>query len=157
MYSAGLRISEVCALRIEDIDSGRMQIHIRQSKNSKDRYVPLSKFILKGLRKYYMAERPQRYLFPGRRQDRPVVTATARDIVNRAARATGIRKHVTAHVLRHSYATHLLEMGMNILRVSQLLGHGNIKSTMIYLHVMNEAQVKNFSPFDRLYPDEAKD
>jgi site-specific recombinase XerD len=156
MYSSGLRVSEVCALRIEDIDSGRMQIHIRQSKNSKDRYVPLSKHVLRGLKKYYIAERPQTFLFPGRYQGRPIVIGTVAEIVRQAAQAAGIRKHVTTHVLRHSYATHLLEMGMNILRVSKLLGHSDIDSTMVYLHVMNEAEVKNFSPFDRLYPDEAK-
>jgi len=151
MYSAGLRSCELRALRVEDIDSGRMLIHIRQSKNNKDRYVPLSELILRGLRDYYRQERPQTYLFPGRRKGCPVSSATVAQILRKAAAEAGIPKKISPHTLRHSYATHLLEMGMSILRVKELLGHTDIDTTMIYLQVMNLGNEKAFSPFDKLY------
>jgi len=151
MYSAGLRSCELRALRVEDIDSGRMLIHIRQSKNNRDRYVPLSELILRGLRNYYRKERPQGYLFPGKEKGRSLSPATIATILRKAASNAGILKKISPHTLRHTYATHLLEMGMNILRVKELLGHTDIETTMIYLQVMNQSGEKAFSPFDKLY------
>jgi site-specific recombinase XerD len=151
MYSAGLRSCELRALRVKDIDSGRMLIHIRQSKNHKDRYVPLSDLILRGLRKYYRQKRPQDYLFPGKKDGCSLSSLTIAQILRKACSKAGIRKRVSPHTLRHTYATHLLEMGMNILRVKELLGHTDIRTTMLYLQVMNQAREKDFSPFDRIY------
>ena len=150
IYSAGLRSCELRTLRIKDIDSGRMLIHIRQSKNHKDRYVPLSQLILTGLRKYYLEERPQDYLFPGK-LGASLSSATITQILRNAVSKAGIRKKITPHTLRHSYATHLLEMGMSILLVKELLGHTDIRTTMLYLQVMNQDREKAFSPFDKLY------
>lgn len=151
IYSAGLRSCELRALRVKDIDSGRMLIHIRQSKNHKDRYVPLSELILKGLRAYYRQERPQDCLFPSREKGCSLSSVTIAQILRKAASKAGILKRITPHTLRHTYATHLLEMGMNILRVKELLGHTDIRTTMLYLQVMNQDNEKSFSPFDKLY------
>jgi site-specific recombinase XerD len=151
IYSAGLRSREVSSLRIEDIDSHRMLIHIRQSKNSRDRYIPLSTNLLKGLQKYYLQDRPEIYWFNGCSKGEPLSAAGISYIVHKAAVKAGLLKHVTTHTLRHTYATHLLEMGMNILRVKELLGHSDIRVTMIYLHLINPAYEQAFSPFDKLY------
>jgi site-specific recombinase XerD len=151
IYSAGLRSCELLALRVRDIDSGRMLIHIRRSKNRKDRYVPLSELILQGLRKYYRQERPQDFLFPGEREGFPLSSTALAQILRKAVSRSGIRKNITLHTLRHTYATHLLEMGVNILRVKELLGHTDIRTTMLYLQVMNLSGKKAFSPFDKLY------
>jgi site-specific recombinase XerD len=151
IYSAGLRSCELRALRIKDIDSGRMLIHIRQSKNHKDRYVPLSLMILEGLRKYYREESPKDYLFPGEKEGTSLSSTTLSQILRKSVSVSGIRKKITLHTLRHTYATHLLEMGINIVRVKELMGHTDIQTTMIYLQVMNIGGEKAFSPFDKLY------
>jgi site-specific recombinase XerD len=151
IYSAGLRSCELRALRLQDIDSGRMLIHIRQSKNHKDRYVPLSEKILTGLRMYYKEELPEDYLFPGGKEGCPLSSTTLAKIMRKAVETAGIRKRITLHGLRHTYATHLLEMGVNILRVKELMGHTDIRTTMLYLQVMNLSAEKAFSPFDKLY------
>jgi site-specific recombinase XerD len=151
IYSGGLRSCELRNLQIKDIDSGRMLIHIRQSKNHKDRYVPLSENILRGLRTYYKDERPQNYLFPGGKKGCPLSSTTLAQIMHKAVAKAGIRKSITLHGLRHTYATHLLEMGVNILRVKELMGHTDIRTTMLYLQVMNLSDEKAFSPFDKLF------
>jgi site-specific recombinase XerD len=150
-YSAGLRMSELRALRIEDVDSDRMQLRIRAGKNRKDRYVPLAGCLLEGLRKYYRAERPSIYLFNGHHPGTPISDKGVGYIMREAVKKAGIRKRATLHTLRHSYATHLLEMGMDILRLKSLLGHSRIQTTMIYLHVINLPGGKSFSPLDILY------
>jgi site-specific recombinase XerD len=152
VYSAGLRMSELRSLRIEDIDSDRMMLHIRAGKTRKDRYVPLAGCLLAGLRKYYLESRPRIYLFNGQRPGSPMSDKGVGWIMREAVKKAGIRKHATLHTLRHSYATHLLEMGMDILRVKELLGHSRILTTMIYLHVIDRAESRAFSPLDRLYP-----
>lgn len=151
IYSAGLRVRELVNLRIADIDSHRMLIHIRQTKYHKDRYVPLSAAVLKGLRKYYLTYAPQEYLFNGRIAGTPIHPASIQGLMRDAVKKAGIFKKATPHTLRHSYATHLLEMGVNIRCLMELLGHSDIQSTMIYLHVTHWNQAKAFSPFDRLY------
>jgi site-specific recombinase XerD len=152
IYSAGLRISELTRLKIADVDSQRMLIHIRQSKNRKDRYVPLSVYILAGLRKYYLAYRPEVYLFNGAGKGKPMSKAGVEWAMREARKKAGILKEVSVHSLRHSFATHLLEMGLDILRVKELLGHSRVETTMMYLHLMNPAYIQAFSPLDKLYP-----
>lgn len=151
IYSAGLRVQELCRLRLSDIDSGRMMIHIRQSKNNKDRYVPLSPFILKGLKRYCNAYHPKEYLFSGKKNGEPLTTQGVRWILSESIKKCGLSKDISVHTLRHSYATHLLEFGMDIVSIKELLGHSRIDTTMVYLHVAKSTRVSLFSPIDRLY------
>jgi integrase/recombinase XerD len=151
IYSAGLRAREVSRLRLADIDSGRMMIHIRQSKYNKDRYVPLSPLILEGLRKYYYACRPMEYLFNGNTPGSPLSVRGMQWALREAVKKCKLQKGITLHTLRHSYATHLLEFGMDIVTIKELLGHERIQTTLIYLHVAKPNRCNLFSPFDRLY------
>jgi site-specific recombinase XerD len=151
IYSSGLRASEVRRMKIADIDTDRMMIHIRQSKYNKDRYVPLSPFILLGLRKYYKACHPVNYLFNGKEPGSPMSTMTMRSALVAAVKKCRLHKNITLHTLRHSYATHLLEFGMDIVTIKELLGHEYIETTLVYLHVAIPNRSNLFSPFDRLY------
>jgi len=151
IYSAGLRAREASNLKISDIDSGRMMIHIRQSKYNKDRYVPLSKLVLKGLRKYFYACRPVEYLFNGNEPGSPLSVKGIQWALREAIKKCKFQKGITLHTLRHSYATHLLEFGMDIVSIKELLGHERIETTMVYLHVARPNRNNVFSPFDRLY------
>jgi site-specific recombinase XerD len=151
IYSAGLRAKEASNLKIADIDSGRMMIHIRQSKYNKDRYVPLSPMILEGLRKYYYACQPVDYLFNGNEPGSPLSVRGMQWALHEAVKKCKLQKGITLHTLRHSYATHLLEFGMDIVTIKELLGHERIETTMIYLHVAKPNRSNLFSPFDRLY------
>lgn len=151
MYSAGLRAREASRLKIADIDSGRMMIHIRQSKYNKDRYVPLSSLILKGLRKYYYACRPLEYLFNGNEPGSPLSVRGMQWALREAVKKSKLQKGITLHTLRHSYATHLLEQGMDIVSIKELLGHERIETTLVYLHVAKPNRSNLFSPFDKLY------
>ena len=151
MYSAGLRAREVSNMRLSDIDSGRMMIHIRQSKYNKDRYVPLSPVILQGLRKYYYACQPVEYLFNGNQPGAPLSVRGMQWALREAVKKCKLQKGITLHTLRHSYATHLLEFGMDIVTIKELLGHERIETTMVYLHVARPNRTNLFSPLDRLY------
>ena len=151
IYSAGLRVSELCQLKLADIDSERMMIHIRQSKFSKDRYLPLSALILEGLRKYYLNCKPNVWLFNGKDKSVHINSQTVQDIMRTAKKKAKILKNVSVHNLRHSYATHLLEDGVDIVTIKELLGHVRIETTMVYLHVAKPHRSNLFSPFDRLY------
>jgi integrase/recombinase XerD len=151
IYSAGLRAGEASRLKIADIDSGRMMIHIRQSKFNKDRYVPLSPLILQGLRKYYYACQPVEYLFNGNSPGTPLSIKGMQWALREAVKKCKLQKGISLHTLRHSYATHLLEEGMDIVSIKELLGHERIQTTMIYLHVAKPNRSNLFSPFDRLY------
>jgi site-specific recombinase XerD len=151
IYSSGLRASEVSRMKISDIDTDRMMIHIRQSKYNKDRYVPLSPFVLLGLRKYYKSCRPVNYLFNGKEPGSPLSTMGMGSILRAAVKKCRLQKNITLHTLRHSYATHLLEFGMDIVTIKELLGHANIDTTLVYLHVAIPNRSNLFSPFDRLY------
>jgi site-specific recombinase XerD len=153
MYSAGLRAREVSRLKLSDIDSGRMMIHIRQSKYNKDRYVPLSPMILQGLRKYYYACRPVEYLFNGNEPGSPLSVRGMQWALREAVKKCKLQKGISLHTLRHSYATHLLEYGMDIVTIKELLGHERIETTMVYLHVAKPNRSNLFSPFDRLYSE----
>jgi integrase/recombinase XerD len=151
IYSAGLRAQEASRLKIADIDSGRMMIHIRQSKYHKDRYVPLSPMILRGLRTYYYACKPVEYLFNGNTPGSPLSVRGIQWVLRESVRKCKLHKRITLHTLRHSYATHLLEFGMDILSIKELLGHARINTTMIYLHVAKPRRTNLFSPLDCLY------
>lgn len=151
MYSAGLRAGEVSRLEIKDIDSERMMIHIRQSKYNKDRYVPLSSLILEGLRKYFHACQPVQYLFNGHEPGLPMSVRGMQWALREAVKKCKLQKGISLHTLRHSYATHLLEQGMDIVTIKELLGHERIETTLVYLHVAKPNRTNVFSPFDRLY------
>jgi integrase/recombinase XerD len=149
-YAAGLRVAEVATLRVEDIDSGRMTLRIRQGKGRKDRYVMLSPRLLELLRQYWKAARPATWLFPGLDPDRPISAATVMKACRQARRASGLEKHVTVQALRHSFATHLLEAGTDLRTIQILLGHQSPRTTALYTHVSPEALRATVSPLDRL-------
>ncbi len=151
IYSAGLRGREAINLKISDIDFERQTIHIRQSKYKKDRIVPLSKNIAIGLKKYLQAEKPKTWLFNGKEIGKQYSNRGLSWIMRENLKKTSITKKVSLHALRHSYATHLLEEGVNIVTIKELLGHSNITTTMIYLHVAQCNDIKAHSPFDTLY------
>ena len=134
LYSGGLRISELQNLELKDIDSKRMLIHVRDAKGNKDRYVQLSKSILPELRQYYIAYKPKKYLFEGAKGD-IYSTCSIRKTVKKAAKRAGVQSNVHTHMIRHSFATHLLENGTNLRHIQQLLGHSSSKTTEIYTHV----------------------
>ena len=149
IYSSGFRIGETLRLKVEDIDSKRNVISIRQSKGYKDRIVGLSPKILDLLRLYYVEYKPKDYLFEG--QKGGMYTASSvRRVFKNAVQKAGIRKPVRVHNLRHSYATHLLESGTDIRYIQDILGHKNPKTTMIYTHVSNKSLKNIVSPFDLL-------
>ena len=148
LYAAGLRLAEAAALRIPDIDSRRMQLNVASGKGSKQRLVPLSPRLLEALRHYWKVHRPSDYLFPGKTPDRPYASTSIQKAIKVAARAAGIQKTVTPHVLRHSYATGLLEAGVDLLTTSRLLGHSSFTTTMVYLHVRRLHLASTPSPLD---------
>ncbi|MCK9160386.1 MAG: tyrosine-type recombinase/integrase [Bacteroidaceae bacterium] len=152
IYSAGLRSSEVINLKISDIDFERCSIHIRRSKYNKDRLVPLSEYMAHGLKQYFTLERPLTWLFNGKTLGMPYSSKAISWVMREAVKTAGIAKDVTVHTLRHSYATHLIEDGLNIVTVKDLLGHSKIETTMIYLHIAQCPLVKAHSPLDTLYP-----
>jgi integrase/recombinase XerD len=137
-YDAGLRLSELRNLRIDDIDSQRMVIHIRQGKGKKDRYARLTPGLLKLLRQYWLEYRPQSWLFPGASLDKRYDMATPGHLLKKVCRKAGISKRVSMHTLRHSFATHLLEGGTNLRVIQQMLGHEKIQTTCLYTHISLE-------------------
>ena len=155
IYSAGLRISEVINLKIQDIDSERMLIYIRGGKGMKDRLTILSKDLLDLLREYYKKYQPKTWLFEIE-NNRQYNTRTIQKIFHQAFRQTGIKKKATVHTLRHSFATHLLENGEDIRYIQKLLGHKNLKTTEIYTHVTSKAIRGIKSPFDGLNIEDEK-
>jgi integrase/recombinase XerD len=148
VYSCGLRLCECIYLQVGDVDSDRMMLHVRKGKGSKDRYVPLPNSTLMLLRQYWNTHRHPKWFFPARtRQGTPMSEATgpiSPSCVQRAIRLacveSGIRKHVTPHTLRHSYATHLLEAGINLKRIQTYLGHSSMKTTSIYTHLTRDGE-----------------
>jgi site-specific recombinase XerD len=152
IYSAGLRSQEAINLKLADIDFERRTIHIRQSKYKKDRIVPLSRFMARGLRRYLAVEHPQVWLFNGKEPDGRYSAKGLSWVMREALKRTSIQKEVNLHSLRHSYATHLLEDGLSIVTVKELLGHAEIATTMIYLHVAQCPLTAAHSPLDTLYP-----
>ena len=146
-YAAGLRSSEVVQLKVPDIDSSRMMIHVRQGKRNKDRMVPLSKTLLELLRTYCRAVHPKDWLFPGR-YGQHLSTRVVQHACIRARRASGIKTKFTVHGLRHSFATHLLDNGTNLRTIQLLLGHASIRTTAIYTHVSSREIAAVQSPLD---------
>lgn len=151
IYSAGLRSMEVVNLKLSDIDFERKTIHIRQSKYKKDRIVPLSDLMAIGLEKYIDVEKPYVWLFNGKEPDGRYSVKGLSWVMRESLKKTSITKSVSLHSLRHSYATYLLEQGVNIVTLKELLGHADISTTMIYLHVAQCDVQKAHSPLDRLY------
>jgi site-specific recombinase XerD len=150
-YAAGLRVSEVAALRTGDLDSQRRVIHIRNAKGLKDRYVMLSPRLLTLLREYWKTIRPQgQFLFPGVPPDRPLSRVAISLACQKIARDSGIAKRITPHTLRHSFATHLLEAGTDLRTIQVLLGHRSLHTTALYLHISGKAVSAVRSPFDSL-------
>ncbi|WP_171037046.1 site-specific tyrosine recombinase/integron integrase [Maribacter algarum] len=147
LYSSGLRRSELLNLKITDIDSKRMLVMVRGSKGKKDRQTLLSKSTLEDLRSYFREWKPQEYLFEGRKASK-YGPESVLNIVKRAAAKAGIRQTVTPHVLRHSFATHLLESGTDIRQIQVLLGHGSTKATEIYTHVATNTFKDIKNPLD---------
>jgi integrase/recombinase XerD len=150
LYATGLRLSEAANLRVADIDSRRTQLRVTRGKGSKERIVPISPRLLTELRIYWTEYRPSLYLFPGKTPSRPYAATSIQKAVKAAARQAKILKNVTPHVLRHSYATGLLEAGVDILTISRLLGHASFVTTMIYLHVRQPHLQSTPSPLDWL-------
>jgi integrase/recombinase XerD len=156
LYAAGLRREELVRLKVGDIDSGRMVIHVRQGKGRKDRDVMLSPRLLQELRDYWRSAnpKPKTYLFPGKgshpNSDLPVTSKSVWNAVQQAATRAGLDKHVHPHTLRHSFATHLLESGADLRTIQLLLGHADLKTTSRYLHVSERHLKATASPLDSL-------
>ncbi len=152
-YSAGLRVSEVINLRLQDIDRERKQLFVYCSKGKKDRYVALSPLLLDVLESYYKMwyPKPGNYLFEGDEPGQPYSVRSAQIIFYNAKQKAGISKSISFHGLRHSFATHMLEKGVDVKYIKEILGHFNIKTTERYLHVKRETLVNIVSPLDALY------
>jgi len=152
-YSAGLRVSEVINLRLQDIDRGRKQLFVYCSKGKKDRYVSLSPLLLDVLENYYRMcqPKPTDYLFEGDEPGKPYSIRSAQTIFYNAKMKAGISKTISFHGLRHSFATHMLEKGVDVKYIKEILGHFNIKTTERYLHIKREMLVNIQSPLDDLY------
>jgi len=151
MYGAGLRVSELISLRVEDIDSARMLLRVREGKGQKQRYAKLSTHLLAVLRDYYKAHQPKGWLFAGRKPGEPLNRMTLNQVTKYLRKRAAIKKNVTPHTFRHSYATHMLDAGADLRTIQVLLGHQCIKSTAIYMHVSQARIDAAPSPLDLLY------
>jgi site-specific recombinase XerD len=149
-YAAGLRLEEALHLKAQDIDSTRMLLHVGWGKGAKERLVPLSPRLLNELREYWKAYRPTHWLFPGKTPEQPLGGTTVQKACTRAAEEAGLKRRITPHVLRHSYATGLLEAGVDLLTISRLMGHRSFSTTLIYLHVRRPHLESTPSPLDWL-------
>lgn len=149
-YGCGLRCAEVRQLRIGDVDTQRGMVLVHQGKGNKDRMLPMGTMLQRGIRSYINAEKPRKYLFEGN-EGNALSQRGAQWVIAQAVKKAGIVKEVTLHTLRHTYATHLLEQGVNILTIKELLGHAHIDTTMVYLHLARPSVMLAFSPMDTLY------
>ena len=150
IYATGLRLAEATHLDVRDIDSARMLLRVTHGKGSKERLVPLSPRLLAELREYWKVVRPDRWLFPGGVPGAPLCPSTVQRGCHEAACEARIGKHVTPHTLRHSYATGLLEGGVDLLTIQRLLGHASFSTTLVYLHVRRPRLGSQVSPLDWL-------
>lgn len=150
LYAAGLRLNEALHLQIADIDSGRQMLRVTRGKGSKQRCVPLSPRLLAALRDYWKVYRPPEWLFPGKTAEEPMRASTIQKVCTTATREGGLRQRITPHTLRHSFATGLLEAGVDLLTIGQLLGHRSFTSTLVYLHVRRPHLISTPSPIDWL-------
>ena len=150
IYAAGLRVSEAIALRVHDIDSARMTIRVVQGKGRKDRYTILSPRLLENLRQYWKQYHPKEYLFEGSKPQRHIHESVPQKTYNRAKQQAGIHKGIGVHTLRHCFATHLLEAGVDLRTIQTLLGHNAISTTMLYLQVRLQHIASHPEKFDLL-------
>ena len=150
VYSAGLRVGEMVRLKPEDIQRDRMMIHIRGGKGKKDRYTVLSEVVLEGLRDYWKAYRPKKWLFEGQVEGKSYSIRSAERVFEKAAEKACIERHVSIHSLRHAFATHLLEQGTDIKFIQELLGHSRVQTTEIYLHVSKKDIGQIRSPIESI-------
>ena len=162
LYGCGLRCFEVRNITLADLDFDRKLLHVRKGKGRKDRYLPLCDLLIRGLKALIESEKPDNWLFSGKQAvegraggsfDSRYSQKGVQWAVNEARKAAGILKPMTVHTLRHTYATHLLEEGLDIMSIKDLLGHESIDTTLVYLHVAQNDRVKPFSPLERLYPE----
>ena len=155
LYGCGLRSYELCNLLQSDVDFERKTVFIRKQKGKTDRYLPLSAHLIRGLKNYLETARPVKYLFNSQvtKEGAPqgITVRTISWIIKESRSKVATQKKFTAHTLRHTYATHLLEDGLNIMSLKELLGHARIETTMVYLHVANIGSSIKFSPLDTLY------
>ena len=152
IYDTGLRMQELSNLLISDINLDRGQVHIRQSKNKKDRYVPMSPHAVRGIKKHLALNSPRDYLFESHnRAGMPLSHTRIRSLFKEALEKSNIKKKACVHTLRHTYATHQLEAGQNIMVLKDLLGHSNIQTTLVYLHVAQLDAVRKFGCLETLY------
>jgi integrase/recombinase XerD len=151
IYDCGLRISELINLKISDVDFDRQFVHVRQSKHKKDRYVPVSDLTLRGLAQYLDTSNPTTWLFNGKVRGSQISREGIRHAFRSCIKKAGIGKAVCIHTLRHSYATHLLELGLDIVSVKNQLGHVDIATTMMYLHIAKSNPKAGFAPMEKLY------
>jgi site-specific recombinase XerD len=150
LYSGGLRLQEALQLRPADVDTKGMRIRIRAGKGGKERYVMLASTLVAPLRTYLKRDQPEKWLFYGKTKADPLNPRSVQKQITKAAEVAGIHQRVTAHVLRHSFATHLLDRGTNLRYIQELLGHRSIKTTMIYIHVSRRTLSRVVSPLDWL-------
>jgi integrase/recombinase XerD len=156
-YGCGLRISELLGLQVTDIDASRMVVTVRHGKGAKDRQVPLSARLLSALRRWWSTHRHPRWLFPGKRSGRPLTEGNVQRICKRVVQRAQLRKPATLHTLRHSYATHLLEAGVDVVTLQKLLGHSDLSTTARYLHLSTRQMQKLPNVLDLLgLPKEEK-
>lgn len=163
LYSTGMRRAEMCRLKVSDVNSERMVIHIRHGKGGRDRDVPLSDKLLDTLREYWRWMKPKTWLFPGTRNglraDVPITEKASWEACQEAAKRAGISKHVSPHILRHSYATHMVEAGADLRTIQMLLGHAKLEHTVVYLHLSQRHLKAVANPLDGMAvssPDEVK-
>lgn len=151
LYSSGVRVGELVELKPADIDSSRMLIRVRQGKGKKDRYTLLSLRILEQLRNYWRSCRPVEYLFNGYTPGKHISTRTVQVVFKQAVKRAGIKKAASVHTLRHCFSTHLLEAGVDLLTIKELLGHTNIKTTARYVHVQKSRLQSVQNPLENLF------
>lgn len=157
LYATGLRLSEALNLRVEDIDSQRMTVRVRQGKGRRDRYVGLSPALVKVLREYWKVYRPKTWLFAGKYPDHSLHPTAIQKAVVTARRQSGITKSIHSHTMRHCFATHLLEAGTNLRTIQVLLGHASMSTTTIYLHVAAQTARPGSGTVDLLQQTEEPD
>ena len=155
LYGCGLRSYELCDLLQSDLDFERKRLFVKKKKGKVDRYVPLNTMLIRGLQAYLKSDNPEKYVFNSQVTDdgisRPMSTNAIYWLIKECRSKVATKKKFTAHTLRHSYATHLLEDGLNIISLKELLGHAHIETTMVYLHVAQSGSSIKFSPLDTLY------
>lgn len=152
VYDTGLRIDELTNLLTGDADLDRGQLHVRQSKHKKDRYISMSPHAVRGIKKHLALHSPSTYLFESsKRKGMPIGKAKIRELLKEAVEKAGIKKQVCVHTLRHTYATHQLEAGQNIMTLKESLGHADIRTTLVYLHIAQLDTVKKFGCMEKLY------